>query len=208
MVMPSSVANSLTNTNADRNRSIQVAQEIGLLENRIRAAARVGLTSLVFDARVVGNPIDDPLVDSHLSDAQIDFRDALLGAKYRVGRDNDSGWWSINWAPTGPETQVSIYTFRTILSPGSVSTQTISLIQDYLRALSPAITAKAVQFVPTGSGGNVDETLFGATASTFYEYVIIASQQNDTDHSSALKTALVAGSLGYTTNNCHVFKVI
>lgn len=203
MVLSANTAATLT-SNALATRSEElVAQEIANAEARIRAAAGLGATKINFNATLIGNPIGDPQISTNLAtENQIDFRDAFNSAGYMVSRDPDTGYWVLDWTVLGIETQVNLYTFRTTLAPGAISAQTITAIGNFFTSLVPVAHANAV------SNNNIDETQFGAPASTFYEYSIVVDQSTSADHSSALKAAVIAAGLGYNSGNCNVYKLI
>jgi len=185
-----------------------LSDEIAKLELAIRNANARGAFTTFFNARVVGNPTVAVENTDGLTAMQIEFLNVLISAGYVVSRDTGSGWWSVSWSQEGPEDIVHLYTIRTILSPGSISAQTIDTINEFFLNHSPTATSRAVLFSPTGSGGNVDETTFGATASTFYEYSTLVTQQDALDYSADLKTALLAAGLGYLTGNVAVWRVM
>lgn len=209
MVLTALNANNYTQTAITVQEDAELQQEIDLTERAIRNAATRQKFDLVYDARIVGNPFDNPQIDGNLTPVQISYRDAFISAGYFVTIDGVSGMWKFSWSDIDIETLVSIYSIRTTVSPGAVSTQTISAINEYFAAIIPAVTAKT-SLVNVGSGGDIDEALFGATPSTFYEYIAIVRQQDtDADYSSGIKTALVTTTLGYlnTPSNVSVFKI-
>lgn len=202
MVLSATTALTLTTNAITETNQTNLNQEITLAEAKIRTAAGLRKTKLLYDATIIGNPAGDPHDDANLpTQTQRDFRDAFTSAGYIVGLDTNSGYWLIDWTETGIEESVTIYSFRTIQAPGAISTQTITAINAYFEGLDPKVRSRAVLT------NNLDETTFGATASTFYEYTIVADQPDTTDHSVNVRAALVAAGLGYLNANCNCFKV-
>lgn len=202
-----SAANALTlSTNSQSSQDEEDLQtEVTLAETSVSGAAGRGLTMVKFNATILGNPTADPYASGALSTAtQQEFRDAFGDAGYTVGWDEDSGYWTLDWSAVGAEQSVVVYSFRTILNPaGSVSTNTIAAINGYFGALTPVAHSRATLV------SNIDETVFGATASTFYEYVIVVDQADATDHTTALKAYVIAQmAASYNSSNCHVYKTV
>lgn len=201
-----SAANALTlSTNSQSEQDEEDLQtEVTLAETSVSGAAGRGLTMVKFNATILGNPTADPYASGALSTTnQQEFRDAFGDAGYTVGWDEDSGYWTLDWSAVGAEQSVVVYSFRTILSPaGSVETNTITAINAYFGALTPVAHSRAALV------NNIDETTFGATASTFYEYVIVVDQADSTDHATALKAYVIAQIGSYNSGNCHVYKTV
>lgn len=193
MVFDSQQANNLTNFSIQANEDAAVTQEISNAENQIRQAGRFEAFKLSFNALVIGNPVN--LDDSTLSPEQTRFRDHFVDNDYVVSIDPTNGNWLLDWSTVGSEVSTSMYSVRTTVLPGPVSTQTIDAINSFFTALSPTVTSRTE--VVTINGGDVPESLFGAPDSVFYEYIVLADQPDDTDHSVALKAALAASGLGY-----------
>lgn len=210
MVLTSAEAITLTNNAVQVQTQNEVNQEISLAEQSIRNASSRQQFKILYNARIVGNPAGDPQDDDKLTPAQIDFRDAFVGAGYAVTLDEDTELWRISWESTGAEALVGVYSIRTTVTPGPVQAQTIVVVDNYFKTLTPVARARTVLVNPVGSGGDVDESQFGAPASTFYEYLAIVQQPTPDDHSSALQAALVASGLGYSgagPDNLQVYKV-
>ncbi len=203
MVIPAGQAQSFTLTAIGNNQDQTVQTEVRRTDAAIQSATGQERFSIIYNAQLVGNPFGDPQVDANLDDTQIVYRDALVDAGYIVGRDEDTGYWSISWSILGPEEQVAIYSVRTILTPGTYGTATIDQIENYFNGLTPAVTFKPE--VVTINGGDIDEADFGATASVFYEYVVIVTQPNDVDHSNDLRQSIVVNVPGYTDIPSNVF---
>lgn len=184
----------------------QLSDEITAAELTIQRATTRGLFVTLFNSRLIGNPAVELSNHDGLTLPQLDFLTTLTEAGYTVERDSSTGWWKISWASSGPEQSVRVYTVRTIVSPGAVSAQTIAVINNYFATHYPTATSRTSLFSPPDSGGNVDETLFGATASTFYEYVVVAHQQDASDYSSGIKSTLTSSGLGYNSSNVAVWK--
>lgn len=72
--------------------------------------------------------------------------------------------------------------------------------------MSPTVTVKPE--VVTINGGDIDESDFGATSSTFYEYVILVVQSDDVDHSADLKANLIANITAYLDANLEVYRLV
>lgn len=191
MALSAQLANQLTNDSAQRNLDRDVRDEITLAESQIRQRAGLGLFTLSFNARIIGNPIGNPQNDDALTERQIDFREHFIDLGYLVSIDPQNGNWFLNWEDVGAESKVSVYSIRTTVTPGAISQQTIDVIDNFFDGLTPSATSK------TEFTGDLDETLFGATTSNFYEYTSVVEQQDDTDHSSGVLDALRASGLGY-----------
>ena len=209
MVLSAQDANTFTVNAIDIQTESDVAREVDLTERAIRNAANRLQYKVLYDARVIGNPLDDPQNDTKLTTAQIAYRDAFINAGYIVSLDADSGFWSVSWEANGAETLVSVYSIRTTVTPGAISDLTITLVNSTLDALTPAATVQT-SFIEVEAGGDTDETDFGATASTYYEYIAVVRQQDPTlDYSTNIRTALTSSSLGYvdTPSNIFVYKL-
>ena len=198
MVLSASQANSLTLSSIQITDEQQLNQELASAEARIRQVAGLGKFKLGYNALILGNPVDDPQDDSNLTDLQIQFRDHFNDQGYIVSLEPETGFWLLDWTEVGAESQVTIYSARTTVAPGPVSQQTIDAINTYFDGVIPAVNSR-VEIVDTDppSGGDIPESDFGAPDSVFFEYIIIAEQQNDFNHKDAIKTALKASGLGY-----------
>ena len=154
MVLTSANANTLTNNAITVTNANELETESALLESRIRQAAGLGRFNLAYDARIIGNPIGDPLVDSNLTSQQQSFRDTYLAAGYVIGQDEGTLFWLFSWDTVSIETLVTIYSVRTVVAPGAIEAQTISAIETYLDGLTPAVTSRAELVVVNGYIGN------------------------------------------------------
>jgi len=200
MVLAASTALTLTTNAVTDQNTTNLNTEISRVEAKIRNAASLQRYSIEYDATIIGNPQADPAEDENLLQIQIDFRDSFESAGYVVTWNEITKLWVIDWSETGVEEQVNVYSFRTTLAPGAVQAATITAIETYFDGLTPARRSRTVLT------NNIDETEFAATASTFYEYTIVIYQRNDdVNHSSGLKTALIAAGLGYTNSNCKAY---
>ena len=207
MVIPAGQAQSFTLTAIGTNLTRTVQTELRRVDSAIQAASGQERFSIEYNARLVGNPIGDPHDDANLADqAQVDFRDALIDAKYKVGWNEETGYWTISWQVFGAEDQVTIYSARTTLVPGTYATQTLQQIELYFDTVSPPVTVKPS--VVTINGGDIDESEFGATVSVFYEYITIVVQDDDVDHSAALKANLIANIGAYADANLEVYRLV
>jgi hypothetical protein len=203
MVFPASSATTFTNNNIALTASNDVQLEINGVEEQIRFATGIGAFEILYNASTIGNPKGPPQVESNLTPNQETFYTLLINAGYVVTFDSGTGRWKVSWAVAGPEALVNVYSFRTTLAPGGIFTNTINAIEVFFAGLTPVVHSVAV------TNGDIDETTFGASADTFYEYTIVVDQEfNTTDYSSALKTYVVSQGLGYLTGNCNVFKMI
>lgn len=193
MVFDAQQANNLTNYAIQQNEDNAVSQEISNAESAIRQAGQFEAFKVAFNATIIGNPVN--LDDETLSPEQTRFRDHFIDNDYIVKIDTETGYWLLDWSATGAEVATSMYSVRTTVLPGPVSGQTIGAINSYFSGLIPIVTSRAE--VVTINGGDVPESLFGAADSTFYEYIVLAEQPDDTDHSVGLKAALAASGFGY-----------
>lgn len=194
MVFDAQAANNLTNFSIQANEDAAVQQEISNAETQIKQVGRFEAFKLSFNAAIIGNPVN--LEDDTLSAEQTRFRDFYVDNNYVVGIDPTNGNWLLDWSETGAEVATSMYSVRTTVLPGPVSDATITAIGSFFAGLTPIVTSRTE--VVTVNGGDVPESLFGAADSVFYEYIVLADQPNDTDHSVDLKTALSASGLGYS----------
>lgn len=205
MVFPAGQAQTYTLNSANVNAEQELSNETQLTESAIRAAAGQERYKVIYNATVIGNPTGDPLSDDNLTSTQIAYRDSLLTSGYKVGLDEDTGYWLIDWSISGPEQLVTIYSIRTTETPGAIQTTTLNQISSYFSGVTPSVDVNP--FAVAINGGDIDESDFGGTPSVFYEYIVIATQQNSADHSSGLKTSLVANITEYTTLNIQVYKL-
>jgi hypothetical protein len=203
MVLPAASAQTLSATAIINTNNADLQLEVSLAENKITAATAHGAYQVLYNAQVIGNPAIDPrLFTNDLPINQKDFYNAFIGAGYIVGLDANTGFWSITWAPSGPETMVIVYSFRTTLNPSSpnIVPQTMAAIEAYFNTLTPVV------HVYTSYDGFINETGFGGTTSTFYEFTIIAGQYTDrTDHSANVAGFLYTQGLGYNSGNANCY---
>lgn len=201
MVFRASDAQVLT-TNAITNlENSEIQQEVTLAEQQIRNATALGLYKIDYNATIIGNPKGPPAVAANVTDLQQTFYNLFIDAGYIVGFDG--GRWLFNWASAGPESRVYVYSFRTTQEPGPVHDDTIAAIHDFFTALVPTVNT-----VTTVNNG-IDLTVIGAADSTFYEYTIVADQENDDlDHSDDLTAFVIQQGIGYNSDNCHTYKMI
>jgi len=208
MVFPASQAKIFTDQTIASVADTAVQTEISLLEQKIRAATSQSLYEITYNAKLIGNPNGPPQDSNNLTENQETFYTLLVQAGYLVNRDIGTGRWLINWAPVGPETLVNIYSFRTSVLPGAIYVQTEAAIQAFFENQTPTIHS-VVTIVQDGSGNQIQQSDFGATDSTFYEYTIVVDQQYDTtDYSAALKGYMTTQGLGYNTSNCAAYKIV
>lgn len=207
MTLTSGTAIALTNIAVSNNASQDLQTEVGLTEAAILNATGREKFEVLYNAPTVGNPPADPQVDANLTPLQISYRDAFVDAGFFVSLDSESGFWKFSWALTGADALVSIYSLRTTLSPGAISAQTITAISNYLEGLTPIVRA-TIELAP--NSGDLDETAFGGTTQTNYEYTIVAQQPDDTDHADDIRSAVIAAGLGYvdSPSNIFVFRLI
>lgn len=204
MVLAATTANNYTATATSNQNSSDLQREVDLTERSIRNAANRKKFYTRFDARIIGNPVADPNDDSKLTPTQIAYRDAFVNAGYLVTIDALTGFWGLSWASQGATGVVSVYSVRTTLTAGAISSSTATLITDYLNGLIPSSKAQ-VTFNTNGSGGDISESDFGGTNSPYYEYVVVVQQQNPvTDLSAGITTVLTSSSLGYTSTPSNV----
>lgn len=203
MVLSAADALTLTTNFVSTNNSLDLQTEVSLAEDRIRQATSLGLSEITYDATIIGNPQLDPRATSDLPQLQLDFFNVFSTASYVVGLDTASGRWFFSWSPSGAETQVSIYSFRTSFDPTAIVNTTTTVIQAYFESIRP-IMHSTVSY-----NGFIDEAGFGGTTSTYWEFTIIVDQTEDlTNHAVNLKASIVAQGLGYTTNNCNVYQLV
>lgn len=201
MVFRASDAQILTSnaiTNLENN---EIQQEVTLAEQQIRNATALGLYQINYNATIIGNPKGPPAVSSNVTDLQQTFYNLFIDAGYIVGFSG--GRWLFNWASAGPESRVYVYSFRTTQAPGSVYLDTEAAIHSFFAALIPTVNTT------TTVNNGIDLTVIGAADSTFYEYTIIADQENDDlDHSDDLTAFLISQGIGYESGNCHTYKMV
>jgi len=210
MVLTAPNAHNYTTTAITVHQDAKLQQEVDLTERRIRNTANRDLYEMVYDARIVGNPLDDPQTSTTLTALQIAYRDAFVNAGYSVTRDGDSGLWRISWATQGVENRVSVYMIRTTVTPGAVSQLTVTAIDAFFTSQIPTVRPNTT-FINLGNGGDIPESDFGGTNSVFYEYTVVTEQQvAATDLSALLRTHLVTSGLGYVDapSNVMVYKLL
>lgn len=209
MVLQASDAAQITDTSILIQSEQKLNREIFLTEAQIRRAGRKQKRETAYDATILGNPFDDPNDDANLTDLQKDYRDYFVTAGYIVSLDPQTGWWRFDWSEIGADSVTTIYSIRTVVTPGAISDDTITLIEEFFANQNPAVTATAT--IVTINGGDIDETEFGATTSTFYEYHarVGQAQSQDVDFSADLTTYLeVQGApLGYAAGNVKAYRV-
>lgn len=209
MVLSATNAQALTTTSITVQNASDVQREVGFAEAGIRNAANRQLYQLVYNAEIIGNPIADPLDTDRLTARQILFRDGFTTAGYTVARDDETGYWLIAWEDIGPENLVSVYSVRTTVLPGAISTATITAIETYLQGLDPVVRVKAE--VVSINGGDILEADINGTNSVFYQYTVVTTQTVPaTDYSSGILQAMIDAGLGYSDSpaNTAVYKVI
>jgi len=212
MVLSSYAAGIFTTNATAIHDTEKLQRDVDLTERAILNAATYQRNYVVFNAMSVGNPPNDPTVDTHLTSLQIAYRDAFVNSGYLVTRDAATGYWKLTWASQSIETNVSVYSIRTTVTPGAIFAETIQLIDCFFAGQATAAYASSTSVI-SGSGGDIQETDFGATLSTFYEYISVVQQQNkSTDFSSdllnELTTSTIGVGLGYTTANTAVYKLV
>ena len=199
MTLTANQANQITNDTIVRNSDSELTTELQLAERQLRERIRGEFFTLGYNATIVGNPTDNPAIDSNLTDIQIEFRDHWTNDGYKVGLSPQTGFWVLDWSEVGAEILTVLYSVRTTVTPGAVEQQTIDSIDNFFNTLALRATSRT-SLVPFG-GGDIDENDFGAPSSTFYEYTSLVNQQDATDNSEGLKTALRASGLGYVDDN-------
>lgn len=210
MVLTAPTANNFTVIATNTQNLSDLQREVDLSERSIRNAATRQKYYALFDARIIGNPTADPQDDAILSQMQIDYRDTFINAGYLVTLDPHTGFWKLSWAEQGVEELVSVYSVRTTVIPGAVSVLTEEAIVAFFETVVPVVRPR-VNLNTSGSGADINEGDFGAPFSVFYEYVVIAQQQDPTvDYSNDIRTALITTPLGYTMapSNVFVYKLV
>jgi hypothetical protein len=201
MVLPASEATSLTTTAVAEHSGTDLQTEVSLAEAQIRSAASFGLYSTAYNATTIGNP--KVLQPDALSSVQLAFYNAFIDAGFRISLDPETGYWLISWETQGAESQVAIYSFRTSIDPTAVVDLTTQVIQDFFLGLRPPV------LVSIAYNGFLDEADFGATSSLYYEFTVVANQGSDnTNNADALRNALIIQGLGYTIDNCRVYRIV
>jgi len=207
-ILAQTTYNSTTAAIATQNAQL-LSSEMTLCEGFIGNAVNKGLFYIVYNSILCGNPLNNGssvISPSVLTPLQQAFYNSLITAGYIVTLDSPSGFWNISWNETGFETLTTVYSLRTTLTPGAIAATTITAINTFFKTQIPVVTSRA-QLLDLGAGGVMDETTFGATASTFYEYSIVVSQMNAINYAIALKAYLIAENIGYVTGNCMVYKI-
>ena len=139
MVLTAPNAHNYTTTSITVHQDAKLQQEVDLTERRIRNTANRDLYEMVYDARIIGNPLGDPHDDTNLNALQIAYRDAFVDVGYVVSRDGDSGLWRLSWATQGVENRVSVYMVRTAVTPGAISQLTVDAIDAFFVAQIPTV---------------------------------------------------------------------
>lgn len=209
MVFTASQATTFTSNAVAIQDALALQREVDLTERAIRNAGNRKQFAVLFNARIIGNPIGDPQDDNLLTALQIAYRDTFINGGYLVTLDADSGHWSLSWDAQDVEALVSVYSVRTTVIPGAIEQPTIDVIDSYFDSLAPVVKS-ATSLVNVSPGADTDENDFGAAISTFYEYISVVRQQDSTqDYSAGLRTSLTATTLGYsnTPSNVFVYKV-
>lgn len=202
MVLAAGDALLLTTTAVAAQNGTDLQTEVSLAEAQIRSAASFGLYSTNYNATIIGNPGADPSYTDGLSPVQLAFYSGFIGTGFRVGLDPETGYWLIGWESQGPESQVAIYSLRTSADPSDVVDITLAFLRNYFVGLRPSLLATAAY------NGFIDEADFGSTTSLYYEFTIIVSQGADaSNYSGALRTALINQGLGYTSDNCRIYRL-
>jgi hypothetical protein len=199
MTLTANQANQITNDTIVRNSDSELTTELQFAERQIRERIRGEFFTLGYNATIVGNPLGIPADDDNLTPLQIEFRDHWTNDGYKVGLNPQTGFWILDWSGVGAELLTVLYSVRTTVTPGAVEQQTIDSIDNFFNTLALRATSRT-SLVPFG-GGDIDENDFGAPSSTFYEYTSLVNQQDATDNSEGLKTALRASGLGYVDDN-------
>jgi len=199
MTLTANQSNQITKDTILRNTDSELTTELQLAEQQIRQRIRGEFFTLDYNATIVGNPTGDPADDDNLTPLQLLFRDHWTDDGYKIGVSPQTGFWIINWSEVGAEVLTVLYSVRTTVTPGAVEQQTIDSIDNYFNTLALRATSRT-SLVPF-NGGDINENDFGAPSSTFYEYTSLVNQQDATDNSAGLKTALRASGLGYVDDN-------
>lgn len=202
MTLDAQQAYNLTLATIDINDRRRLDEELMFAERQIRSRISAEIFNLSYNAKIIGNPSGNPADDAVLTELQILFRDHFVNDGYRVTLDPDNGNWFLSWEDVGSEIAVTVYSVRTTVTPGAISQQTIDAINNFFGSLIPSATSRVILVDTTpSSGGDIPESDFGAPDSTFYEYLTLAEQQDDTDHSFNLKAHLRATGLGYVDDS-------
>ena len=191
MTITAEQANQFTLDTIANNADRDVTNEAQNAESQIRNEVGREKFETAYNAIIIGNPDADPIDNVNLTAEQILFRDHFIDDGYKVGRDPISGFWLLDWAEVGAEILTSVYSVRTTVTPGAIAQQTIDVINNYFNTLALRATSETVL------NGDITEGDFGAPNSVFYEYTSKVNQQDDTNNSAGLKTALRASGLGY-----------
>lgn len=207
MVLSAIDAGSLTSNSTQVHQQQTLVEEVRMAERSIRNAATRELSKIRYNSINIGNPPLDDLTG--LTELQQSFYDTFISAGYVVGRDADTGFWLIRWEATGPEALVSVYSLRTTVTPGSNANLVIASLKQYFAELEPTVTARAFLVNPTGSGGDVPESAFGASNSVFYEYIVVVTQGDTIDHATALRSFMITTPYGFinSPSNIMVYKL-
>lgn len=208
MVLAAPTANNFTVLAIQVQSNQTLQREVDLTERAIRNAANRQDFNVLYDARLIGNPSVDPQDTASLTPLQIDYRDLFVAAGYLVTLDANTGLWKLSWETSGVEGLVSIYSVRTTVIPGAIIQPTVDAITTFLENQIPVVRSR-VTLVEVSAGADTDEQDFGAPISTFYEYLVIAQQQDATvDLSAGIRSALTSTPLGYvdTPSNVFVYK--
>jgi hypothetical protein len=191
MVLPAESALTYTVQAIAATNNSDLSTEVSFAEIKIRAATALGVYVISYNANIVGNPALDPRIfTADLPILQQNFYNAFIDAGYIVGLDTLTGYWSINWAASGPETQVLVYSLRTMFDPTTIITQTTNAIMSYFGSLLPVVYTY---------------TTYNGQTATFYEFTVIAGQDSDrTNHAANLLGFLTTRNIGYTDGNLDV----
>jgi hypothetical protein len=202
MVLSATDAFTLTTNTISRDTDTDIQTEISLVEAKIRSASGLGLYSISYNAKIIGNPEVDPRIYTTLPPTQITFYNLLISAGYSVTIDPASGYWNISWSTIGNDAFVKVYSFRTTYNPTSFADQVITVIKNFFLSLHPVVHS-TVKY-----NGFIDETGFGGVSSTFYEFTIVVDQQDNFDNSTNLKLDIVSQGLGFDNGNCAVYRIV
>lgn len=201
MVLPAAAALTLTNTAITYTDDSEIQVEVSRAEIQVEKAVGKGTFAITYNANIIGNPVIDPRIfTADLPPLQQRFYNTFVESGYIVGLDPLTGYWSINWAPSGPEAQVLVYSLRTSFNPVAVVDRTIASLKVFFEGLVPVV------YTDIAYNGNIDETTFGGAASTYYEFTIIAGQDSDrTDHSTLVEGFITTQGLGFNSGNSKVY---
>lgn len=100
MVLNASLAANRTLEAINKSNAEKLQYEVTQCESVILTAASKGLYSTAYDAKQIGNPLGNPMLDANVPGVlQKQFRDRFVAAGYTVGLDSISGRWKLTWEP-------------------------------------------------------------------------------------------------------------